>query len=438
MSGHNHTKSNMNANSTDLLGSVRRRGIFLLGALLCAGAAAEGVILISYLLVAVHFALEIAERFRQILGLPTQGSGPDWYQLSVFTAIILIPVMVIVGLRQWYRRIWRRRLKEVWEHKGNQKKHSHALPMKRIGHSPSNSRVEYLRALLQTPAWAGEWPALQQLAGVKDISPTTVEQEYFPQIAEAMLKRLEEEIAERAIAAGLIVGIEQHRVFDTLTIIAASLELQLHVLTRLGKEPSLKTWLELFRRTGASLFINTYLNREDTLAVSFAVKKAAMGVATLSEFVDEVGDSIGEIDFDEAVDAIVEVFGVGGGGLAQSFFSGTLNLTAVSAGVGMGVGAVGLKHIAEIIEKVGDDLLQGVLAGAAIYYHGIAIAAENLAVNNAHRESEAMNRSFSDGVRKISATAGSMLREQVRGMRMAYGERRKRAFTTFKDKLLKK
>ena len=50
-----------------------------------------------------------------------------------------------------------------------------------------------------------------------------------------------------------------------------------------------------------------------------------------------------------------------------------------------------MKQIAEVIENVGDDLLQGVLAGGVIYHHGMAIAADVLALDKVHRRSPEMN-----------------------------------------------
>jgi hypothetical protein len=45
------------------------------------------------------------------------------------------------------------------------------------------------------------------------------------------------ERGERAVATGLIVGVSHRRFIDLFTIFAATLELQLHMLSRLGKRP---------------------------------------------------------------------------------------------------------------------------------------------------------------------------------------------------------
>ena len=85
------------------------------------------------------------------------------------------------------------------------------------------------------------------------------------------------------------------------------------------------------------------------------------------------------------------------------------------------------RYIGQAIESIGDELLQGVLAGGALYFHGMALAAECLALDQRHRGSAAMARTFRDGVNAVSKTAGAILREQIKSRSTAYRERRRLA-----------
>ena len=83
-----------------------------------------------------------------------------------------------------------------------------------------------------------------------------------------------------------------------MTIAASAFELQLHVLTRLGKRPSPRTWMELVKRAGASIFLNTYVTREDALYLNLAIRKAALGLEVAS---DAFQNSLVDIDLDEVL-----------------------------------------------------------------------------------------------------------------------------------------
>src|SRR5207302_818004 len=67
---------------------------------------------------------------------------------------------------------------------------------------------------------------------------------------------------------------------------AAALEIQLHVLTRLGKRPSLALWNQMLTRTMSSLFVNAYLNQSESLALKIAIKKMGMGLELASDMID--------------------------------------------------------------------------------------------------------------------------------------------------------
>jgi hypothetical protein len=65
------------------------------------------------------------------------------------------------------------------------------------------------------------------------------------------------------------------------------------------------------------------------------------------------------------------------------------------------------------------------LAAGIIYYHGMALAADTLALDATHRQTPAMSRNFREGVWKMGEIAGSILRDFVRQRRNAYREKRR-------------
>jgi hypothetical protein len=99
----------------------------------------------------------------------------------------------------------------------------------------------------------------------------------------------------------------------------------------------------------------------------------------------------------------------------------------------MSVGASGLRHIGNFIEHTANDLLQGVLAAGILYYHGMALAAECLALDEEHRRSPEMTRSISQAMAMACTPAGELLRDQVRRMRCFLRERRRQIFAVAKD-----
>src|SRR6185437_5374787 len=72
----------------------------------------------------------------------------------------------------------------------------------------------------------------------------------------------------------------------------------------------------------------------------------------------------------------------------------------LGATMALTVGQVGLHALGNLIESVGDELAQGALAAGIIYYHGVALASDALALDQVHRQNPAMNRSLRDGVWK--------------------------------------
>jgi len=71
----------------------------------------------------------------------------------------------------------------------------------------------------------------------------------------------------------------------------------------------------------------------------------------------------------------------------------------------------------QLVEKTGDEMFQGVVSGGMLYYHGMSLAADSLALDTAHRSSDAMKRSPVDCMAAVAREAGSMALDYVRKRR---------------------
>jgi hypothetical protein len=396
------------------LDELRRRGVFLFSCMMWAACGGFALIAFGYLIFLANNLLAFVGRLRTAVGGQPQLAGPDWVLIATCVAIGILPVVGLGLCWRWYRRQWNSRLAAVWVSSDLQQRHC------RIGKLPVVSaesdcrrKVEYLRDLLTSPQWSSHRTSVT--------AAVNVDPDKYRSAVEAVLLDIEKDVAERAIATGLIVGISSNGRMDSLTILLAAFEIQMHVLSRLGKRPSLRMWVELFKRCGASLFFNTYLNRQETMGVSFAIKQAGLGVHAAGEILGEGGHALSDFDVNDALDQLL-----GDHGLPETAKL-AISAGAMAAGLGMGVGGVGLRVIGQAIESIGDELLQGVLAGAALYFHGMALASECLALDAQHRNSAAMTRTFRDGLGAVTKTAAAILREQVKSRTDAYRERRRMA-----------
>ena len=385
------------------LEGLRRRGQFLISGLLWAAAAGLVIVLSGYALILYHYAIALAERVRQSLGFAAPNYGPDWFMVAALAVGPIFCAFCIVLFAIWYKRLWFRKLRTAWPDASDRSRYSkwQVLPY-RASASQRKQRSEHIAALLKSDLWAAkEGPSPDASYEVQ---------------AEWLLLDLEKDIAERALTTGLTVGISNNKYIDLFTIFVAALELQLHVLSRLGKRPSWHAWKLLIQRCGASLFINSYLNRQDSLALNLMIKKAGMGLYATGDLMENASHHLSESDFD--LDEALNLQHAGILGMATK----SLELGATMA---LTVGQVGLHVLGSLIESVGDELTQGALAAGIIYYHGIALASDTLALDQVHRQSSAMNRGFRDGVWKMGEIAGSILRDLVRQRRTAFRDKRK-------------
>lgn len=386
------------------LAGLRQRGQFLISVLLWACAAAMFIVLSGYALVLYHYQISVADRVRSSLGLAAPPHGPDWFMLATLSSGPVVCIFLIALLGIWYKRVWFRRLGAVWPDRRDRRTFSRwqAAPF-RASASQRNRRTDYLSALIQSDLWA-TGDAARPAANYEAQS-------------EWVLLELEKDIAERALTTGLTVGISHNRYIDLFTIFVAALELQLHVLSRLGKRPSWHAWKLLIQRCGASLFINSYLNRQDSLALNLMIKKAGMGLYAAGDLMESAASHLSESDFD-----LDEALNLQHSGLIGMATKGV----ELGATMALTVGQVGLHVLGAVIESAGDELAQGALAAGIIYHHGISLAADTLALDAVHRQSPAMNRSFREGVWKMGEIAGNILRDLVRERRTAFRDKRRK------------
>src|SRR5205807_7869033 len=88
--------------SSSVLEGVRRRGQFLIAALLWACAAGFLILVSGYLVLLYHYGLSLADRVRAGIGWHPPPTGPDWFLLGFMAAIPLIAFGVVLLLWTWY------------------------------------------------------------------------------------------------------------------------------------------------------------------------------------------------------------------------------------------------------------------------------------------------------------------------------------------------
>jgi hypothetical protein len=339
---------------------------------------------------------------RTALGLALPASGPDYWVLGGVASLFLLTIAGFVIAYFAYRAIWNRRLRGVW----GAKPESRHVQIRRLHPHADQAELQrrglYLETIARCPEWTGH--ALGQCGETS---------ESYKSAAAVMLQSIEGGIKKRAVVAGLAIGLNRSSLIDSLSIAASAFELQLHVLTQLGKRPSVRTWMEMLKRTSASLFLNSYISRGDALYLNLAIRKAALGLEVASDAVQETASAMADIDWDEVL-----------GGASVPGISAVMS----AANMSISVGAFGLRHIGSFIETTANDLLRGVLAGGILYYHGMALAAECLALDEEHRGSPEMTRTIGHAMNVACTPAGLLLRDQVRRMRGFLRRRRRMVF----------
>lgn len=424
--------------------AVRRRGVFLFDAVLFALAAAGLLLVLRVCFDLEAFFVNEASRLRSAIGLTAPIGRPDWY---IITAMGLAPgfgIVVLVAGFIWYRRVWSRKLRQVWGQSAAARKLARIQPIPE--HCPvmrscthCELKIRYLRELLKSDIWSDRWPKLKKAAKVEDQLASTLSLDQYRAVSGSVFGWLEGEIVERAIATGLLVGVGRSRWFDSLTIAASSLEMQMFVLSTLGKRPGLRLWLRMLHRCSASLFVNAYLSREDVFALNLLIKKTAWGLHTAAasaqwasehaaSMIDHHADTAHEhaialMDHSQPFDHHFDSSDIDADEVHHAL-GGVTKLVSEGLLFSLSVGSVALNQIAAFVEHWSNALLQGAIAGGILYWHGCDLAAEVLAIDREHRRSAAFERTVSDCARRMAKEAGEILKVATRQLRSMYRERR--------------
>jgi hypothetical protein len=298
-----------------------------------------------------------------------------------------------------YQAIWREKVAVIWGNKTLARSHAKLVSLSEPG--TANKQAQYLTELANTATWE----AVVQDAKISNFNNNQL-------VAEAILKSIEKDIAERAITTGLIVGISSSRLIDHITVVVAALEIQLHVLSKLGRKPSVKVWYELLIRAGSSLFVNDYLNRNEALELMMTTKTIAAGMSSAGVLLGSDTANEASEDLFEYAEKFLSRFATGD--VSGAIVNAALVTSEFAVGGAMSIGSEGLQLMSQLVERHGDDLMQGVLSGGMLYYHGMAIAADSLALDQQHRISEQMSRRPFECMNAVAQTAGNILLEYIR------------------------
>jgi hypothetical protein len=386
-----------------ILASVRCRGRRYLGYLFWAVAVMAGLWAMNAAAALLGRWISILQQLRRSAGLPVPAAGPDYWILGGVAMLVFPGIAVLTGAYTVYRITWNRRLRNLW--RAPELRRFSCIPQlrDRANAAELQRRADYLKALASSREWKGL--ALDECQDKR---------QWYTNSAAAILRAIEPDVGRRAVTAGLVVGVNRNPLFDILTIAASGFELQLYVLTRLGKRPSLGTWIQMAKHVGASLFLNSYVSREDALCLNLAIRKAALGIEVAGDSLQAMAD----LDWDEV--------------LGDVHVPGLSAVTSL-ASMGIGVGAFGLRHLGNFIETTANDLLQGVLAGGILYYHGMGLAAHCLALDQEHCATPEMTRTVEQAMVAACTPAGQLLRDQLRHMRGFLRERRRAGLGVAKD-----
>jgi len=429
----------------DVIAKVRQRGAFLFSAIALAIACGGLLLAVRILTSLEEYVFTEAMRVRTVVGVAAPVGSPDWYAIAVLCLVPLLVMIALAAAFQWQQRAVHRQTRAIWGSSRELRK------LARIGPIPEQCspgtacrhcerKQQYLTRLLGSRRWEGS--PVATLAD--DLNTHTASSSQYIQRANALFAELRKEIAERAFTCGLLVGVGRNRWFDALTIAASSYEMQLFVLNSLGKRPGVKEWWRLVRSSTASLFVNAYLNRQDVFLLNLIIKQSAWGLQTIAGVSDYAAMHMREgiehhvdnlqshvqpvhenmntlrdhgVQFD-ASDLDVDELHHG--------MNGVLKLTAEVAAFSFSTGAVALNQIAGFVEHHSAEMVQGVLAGGILYWHGCDLAGDILAINQNHRQSVELRVTVFGCTQEAAKRAGVMLQAATRGMRSIYRDRRMR------------
>lgn len=401
------------------LESIRSRSLLYSSYIIWFITAAAVLFALSAYVSAVQSWLGTVERFRRYLGFTPPPNSQDWWLVSATVLALLLPIGIALAVFVAYRRDWRRRLTLIWGEGGGGSAQRIWKLTTMADATEVRRRCEYLKSLVGTERWRSS-----------RIDVPTLSADSYRSAAELVLAEIEADIAQRAIMLGFVVGLSRKSLMDFVAISTAALELQLHVLTSLGKWPSPNTWIRLWKRTLSSLFFSWYLNAEQSLTFRLMIRKIGLGLEAGSAALEHAGSALmhsahpDDVDWDDIEHLLPDGFSV----------RALATAAGIAAGTTISVGAFGMNQIGRFIEQRGEDLFQGALAASILYGHGVALAADCIALDTSHRESPVLQPPFCDVMTRMSRHAGIMLGDQVRSLRGVLRERRRLIWKIAREK----
>jgi hypothetical protein len=141
------------------------------------------------------------------------------------------------------------------------------------------------------------------------------------------------------------------------------------VLATLGLRPTTRGWLHVGRAAATGLLASTYIDAEDRFELQLMIRAAALGMDSTGNLLEDAGDEIQEA-LGEAADR--------GGAIAGA--------VAAVAGTTLGITGNVIRQVSDFVAVVGDEVTEGVIVAAVLHYHGMALVADALAADEAHRE----------------------------------------------------
>jgi hypothetical protein len=199
------------------LDSVRRRGLGYLGYLLWIFGVLGLLWTANVVLTVLERGAELLRSLRQAVGVRLPVTGPDWWVIGGVGLLVLVCMAFAVWAYSVYRAAWARRLAAVW---GPTPRSIHTsipkLPAVADDRTAQH-KVEYLRALLASPAWVPRGP--------NPVADARLNRDTYRSAANAVLRDIEKDIAHRAVTAGLVIGLNRNALIDTMTIAASAFDL---------------------------------------------------------------------------------------------------------------------------------------------------------------------------------------------------------------------
>jgi hypothetical protein len=420
-------------------GNIRKKGVLIFTIAIYGMAIGGAIVIAGYGIFVLCQFIEFIARIRKALGIPVHESGPDWIVLGLIILVICAMLAIFITVLRRYNGIWDKRLREVWPTSEERIKHSKM-------HARKNDNVflqaQYIRELLKSPKWREQWEDVcssipSRYPGIKIVNPDILSDVECRAAAAGIAAVVRRRIAGRALAVALVTGFSRKRWVDQLAICIAGFEIQLEVLGMLGKRPTLKYWRIMFKRTLASIFINSYFNQTQMSELTLTIKGVAMGVTAALEAADEMVDA-SDAPVEEVFDSLRSLLGNSGGGPFLGDFLALLEkgaaISLIGLDLGLSAGASASRTLAGIIEKIGDDILEASLAGGVLYYHGVELMRETLPFDDEQADSSEFNPSPYDCAVEMAKSGGLALLDLVRKRRRQFVQRRNAAAKSLASK----